>query len=62
MTPQEEAELFQLTDDQKNVVRNNDRTARQTYLGDVPKVHSPSLKSNEKFKRFADQLRDLTYA
>ena len=62
MSAEEESALFQLTDDQKAVIRNNDRVARQSFLGDVPKVHSPSLKANDEFTRFADNLRDLAYA
>lgn len=59
LTPEEESKLLALTSQQKGVVANMDRTAKSSYLGHTPSVHSPSLKSHPKFKSFTDLLAGM---
>jgi len=59
LSAEEEASLLSLTDKQKSIIGNNDKSSKTTFLTTVPNVHSPSLKTNDKFKRYVDTLKKM---
>jgi hypothetical protein len=61
LTPEAESKLLSLTDSQKKVIANNDKSAKNGYLTAVPSVHSPSLKSHDKFRGFVDLLSQMKH-
>lgn len=62
LTPEQESEYLQLTDKQKDIIAAGDKVAKNSYVSAVPNVHSPSLKAQDKFKRFTDLLNELGHA
>lgn len=59
LSAEEESQLLALTETQRNAIANQDRSAKDGYLSAVPQVHSPSLKSHDKFRDFVDLLSQM---
>jgi hypothetical protein len=60
LSKEEEGKLLSLSADQKKIVMDNDKKAKNEYLGTIPNVNNPGIKSHEKFKNFVDVIGTLT--
>lgn len=56
LSEEDESSLLSLSSKQRQIIANTDKTSKNGYLTTVPQVHSPTLKSHDKFKRFVDTL------
>lgn len=59
LSPAEESQLLSLTAEQRKLVADNDRKAKQEYLGQVPNINNPGIKSHEKYKNFVDMVHNV---
>lgn len=59
LTPEQESTLLSLSEDQKKAVIQSDRTARETFLSQVPNISSQGLKNHHKFLKFAEYLANI---
>jgi len=50
LTAAEESGLLSLNADQKRIITDSDRKAKQEFLGKVPAINNPGIKSHDKFK------------
>jgi len=50
LSQEEESKLLQLTPDQRKVVQDNDRKAKQEYLATPPNINNPGVKGHEKYQ------------
>lgn len=59
LSVEEEGKLLSLTAQQKEVISKSDKVLKDEYITTAPTVHSPSLKSHNKYKTFTDLLHSL---
>lgn len=55
----EESKLLSLTAEQRRIVADQDRKAKVDYLGTVPNVNNPGIKSHEKYRSFSDMVHNV---
>ena len=55
----EESKLLSLTAEQRRFVADQDRKAKIEYLGAVPNINNPGIKSHEKYRTFADMVHNI---
>jgi hypothetical protein len=56
LSPAEESKLLSLSSEQRRTIADMDRKAKVDYLGTVPNINNPGVKSHEKYKNFADMV------
>lgn len=56
---EDESKLLSLSSDQRRFVSDQDRKAKIDYLGAVPNVNNPGVKSHEKYKNFVDMVHNV---
>lgn len=56
LTPAQEGKLLALTADQKRVIADNDRKAKEEYLNAIPQISNPGVKMNAKFKAYTQSI------
>lgn len=56
LTPAQEGKLLALTADQKRVIADNDRKAKEEYLTSMPQISNPGVKMNPKFKAYVQSI------
>jgi hypothetical protein len=59
LTPEEEGTLLSLSAEQKRSVADNDRKAKIEYLGAIPNINNPGVKSHDKYKSFVDMVNNI---
>lgn len=59
LTPEEEGKILSLTSQQKEIIAKADKVIKEEYMTTAPVIHSPSLKSHNKYKAFTDVLASL---
>jgi hypothetical protein len=59
LSAEEESKLLSLTPEQRRSVADNDRKAKIDYLGTVPNINNPGIKSHEKYKNFVDMVNNI---
>jgi hypothetical protein len=59
LTHEEEGKLLSLTNQQKEIITKADKVLKEEYITSPPVVHSPSLKSHNKYKSFTDLLHTM---
>ena len=55
----EESKLLSLSTEQRRVIADNDRKAKIDYLGTVPNINNPGIKSHEKYKNFVEMVHNI---
>lgn len=55
----EESKLLSLTAEQRRFVADQDRKAKIEYLGTVPNINNPGIKSHEKYRNFSDMVHNV---
>lgn len=56
LSAQEESKLLSLNADQKRIIADGDRKAKQEFLQQVPSINNPGIKTHQKYKSFASQV------
>ncbi len=51
--------MLSLNDDQRRIVADSDRKAKNEYLGQAPNINNPGVKSHEKYKQFVDMINNI---
>lgn len=59
LSQEDESKLLSLSSDQRRFVSDQDRKAKIDYLGAVPNVNNPGVKSHEKYKNFVDMVHNV---
>ena len=59
LTPAEESKLLSLSAEQRRTVADMDRKAKVDYLGTLPNINNPGIKSHEKYKNFTDMVNSI---
>lgn len=59
LSHEDESKLLSLSSDQRRFVSDQDRKAKIDYLGAVPNVNNPGVKSHEKYKNFVDMVHNV---
>ena len=53
LSAEEESKLLSLNADQKRIISENDRKAKNEFLGKVPNINNPGIKVHDKYKAHA---------
>ena len=59
LSHEDESKLLSLSSDQRRFVSDQDRKAKIDYLGAVPNVNNPGVKSHDKYKNFVDMVHNV---
>ena len=59
LSAEDESKLLSLTSEQRRVIADNDRKSKIDYLGTVPNINNPGIKSHEKYKNFVDMVNSV---
>jgi hypothetical protein len=59
LSAEEESKLLSLTPEQRRSIADNDRKAKIDYLGTVPSINNPGIKSHDKYKNFVDMVNNI---
>ena len=56
LSPEEESTLLSLTAEQKRLVGENDKRAKQEYLSQQPNINNAGVKGHEKYRNYIDMV------
>jgi hypothetical protein len=56
LSAEEESKLLSLTTEQRRTIADMDRKAKIEYLGTVPNINNPGIKSHDKYKSYVDMV------
>ena len=59
LSAEEESNLLSLTPEQRRSVADNDRKSKIDYLGAIPNLNNPGIKSHDKYKTFVDMVNNI---
>jgi hypothetical protein len=56
LSAEEEGKMLSLDVDQRRIVAENDRKAKNDYISVVPNINNPGVKNHDKYKQFVNEI------